>query len=318
MLSVGIGPLALRAPGLPQAAASARIYADFTTGLTLENGAGAALGTLFTCERPSSGQSRALETFGPHELRRESRGLLIEESRTNHVRHSHAPVPQSIALPAGSYVMSVGAGGSAQITGPTLGPLTATPGAPIGFALSQAETVVLAITSTPLWVQIENGTFATSPIQTANTPGTRDGDNVRLSDHSWFDPAMSEIYLEWEQVQDGSLAQNGVNTLLRWLQPEGFSRLRAGSSTFAQIRGTNGSLSMNKGAGQTTGVGVHWLHWRALPTTMEIEWSASLTGTAGNAQTSSTPSTSPVSELRMGGAGGAEYLNGYLRKLVIT
>lgn len=301
---------------------AARLHLDFTRGLAVRDNAAVPLDHVVAVSRATGGHLPDGRAFGADTARRGRRGLLIEEGRSNLVANAFAPGDQTVSLPAGTFALSVGSGSGsgsggegAVLSGAASG--SAAPDAPLVFTLAAPGDVDLTMTGTPLWVQIEAGSFATSPIATTSG-GTRAGDVVSLSDTAWLDPAASRIEVEWEQIHDGSLAENGVATLLRWMGPAGYSRLRAGSVSFAQIRAADGTLAVNAGAGQTTPTGIHQLVWEGAGAEHTVAWSEGLAGTADNATSTTQVAATAVDAVHLGSNGSAEFLNGWLRRITVT
>ncbi|ACJ01349.1 hypothetical protein [Rhodospirillum centenum] len=111
-------------------------------------------------------------------------GLLIEGPRTNFLPDSFAPATRTVSLPAGSYTLSVGSGGSLAVTGAAAG--TAAPGVPLTLTLSAPGSLTVTVQGQPHWYQCEDGPFASSPI--ATPPGAsarREADEVRVLLGSW-------------------------------------------------------------------------------------------------------------------------------------
>lgn len=159
---------------------------DFTTGTYF----GAAESD-FVVTRASPGLAQDLSgnwvSFGNNVMRRTNRGLLVEEARTNLFLNSNAPATQSITVVNGTvYTVSLHGTGSAALSGAGAG--TATNGSPVTFTASSTSLTV-TITGSPTYVQVEAGSFATSPIITAGSPITREADSMSLAI-----PALSGAY----------------------------------------------------------------------------------------------------------------------------
>lgn len=114
-------------------------------------------------------------------LRRDSaRGALPEPPQTNLFLNSFAPVTQTITVVNGTtYTVSRGFGaGSVTLSGALTGTVTAaTPVTGVASGTSLTVTVVAPI----LFVNVVAAAFSTSPISTAGTSATRNGDVLTLN-----------------------------------------------------------------------------------------------------------------------------------------
>lgn len=314
---IGLGPsLWPNAPALQPDTSGLKMLCDFTTSFAVLNENIVQISDIFACTRTTEGRLNDGTVFAPDMLRLSSQGLLVEEARSNFLLNSFAPANQTVTLAAGTYTLSVGAGGSASISGASSA--TATTASSDTFTLSSLGNVDLTVSGSPLWVQIEDGAFSTSPIATGATSVTRSYDRVQPHDLSWFTPDDMTLTIEWEQRQNGSLASNGVGNVARWAGNAGYSRIRSGSTTFAQIRNEAGSLGLNSGVGGGTVVGVHTMTLTSNVSEFKVEWSDSLNGTAGSASSQNGPGAAHVSSMYIGGNAGGEFINGFIRKISIT
>lgn len=107
-------------------------------------------------------------------------GLLIEESRTNFLLNSTAPVTQTTgSLATGSYTLWIVGSGSAAITagtGTATGLGTATAASPVTITVTVAGTFTVTNTGSVTFFQLENGAVQTSRIVTAGATATRAAD----------------------------------------------------------------------------------------------------------------------------------------------
>jgi hypothetical protein len=112
-------------------------------------------------------------------------GLLVEESRTNFLLNSTAPVTQTTgSLGTGTYTVWVVGSGSAAVTagsGTATGLGTATAASPVTFTVTVAGTFTVTKTGTLTFFQLENGAFATSRIVTTGATATRAPDAVIIT-----------------------------------------------------------------------------------------------------------------------------------------
>lgn len=296
--------------------AEATLVLDFTRRMARLNGARLPLEAVLSCQRASPGKALSaggtLHDFAPNTLRCTSRGLLVEEPRTNYFPNSFAPATTGVNLPAGTFTLSLRGTGSAGASGAATGVATAL--APLTFTLAAPGTVTVTPAGGPTCVQLENGSFATSPIATNAGPATRQLDGVSLLDTSWFNPQNCTIMVEWEQVAPGQ----GVQTLLRW-QNASFSRLRSGNFATVQVNDAGANLILNASAPTAPPpLGIHRLAAALAPNNMTVAWSASLGGgTAGSVQdTTGTPAPS-VSGITLGSNMFGEVLNGWIQRLAV-
>ncbi|MEH6834192.1 MULTISPECIES: hypothetical protein [Falsihalocynthiibacter] len=314
---IGLGlPLWPNAPAVQPDTQGLKMLCDFTTGFAVLNENIVQISDIFACTRTTEGRLNDGTVFAPNTLRLSTQGLLIEEARNNVLLTSFAPTNQTVTLAAGTYTLSVGAGGSASLSGAASA--SASAGSSDTFTLSGSGNVDLAVTGSPIWVQLEDGAFSTSPIATGTTSVTRSYDRVQPHDLGWFTPDNMTFTIEWEQLQNGSLASNGVGNVARWSGNAGYSRIRAGSATFAQIRNEAGTLGMNSGVGGGTVVGIHTMTLTSNASEFKIEWSESLNGSAGSVTSQNGPGAAHVSSMNIGGNVGGEFINGFIRKISIT
>lgn len=106
-------------------------------------------------------------------------GYLSEETRTNLFLNSSAPVTQNVTITTTTYVVTVWGSGSVAVSAGTAtatGYGTATDGSPVTIVCTGGGTIVCTVTGTPTYVQVEAGTFGTSPIVTAGTSAVRAAD----------------------------------------------------------------------------------------------------------------------------------------------
>jgi hypothetical protein len=159
-------------------------------------------------------------------------GLLIEESRTNFLLNSTAPVTQTTgSLGTGTYTLWVVGSGSAAITagtGTATGLGTATAASPVTITVTVAGTFTVTNTGSVTFFQLENGAFATSRIVTTGSTATRAADVALVGGLSAASaakfpgqlsvqvltthPTSGATAVEWAaQLNDGSL-NNRIGT----------------------------------------------------------------------------------------------------------
>lgn len=170
---------------------------NFAATRTLNNGIGPAItfsrgsvGTYFdqtgTLQTASSGVPR----FDHDPVTRTSRGLLIEEARTNLVLNSATGNSQTITVTSGSsYTISFYGTGSVTMTGAYAGTLNGTGTFPtrtsLTFTAATAALVISTITGTVQNIQLELGSFPTSYIPTTTAAVTRNADLAQVTGNAF-------------------------------------------------------------------------------------------------------------------------------------
>ena len=134
-------------------------------------------------------------------------------------------------------------------------------------------------------------------------------DDIKFTDIDWIDPDLGTFLVEWEQMIPGS----GTQILVRWQGPT-WSRIRSGSAAIMQLQDDTLSLIFNNGMFSPPPLGIHKLACAIAPNNMAIARDASLDGGLST-DTSGIP-FSTVNEVRLGGVGGNEMLNGRLRSVI--
>ncbi|WP_425063404.1 hypothetical protein [Pyruvatibacter mobilis] len=322
MMSLGLGICTSDAAAAKWWPEGAALAIDFTAGLAMRNGIRLSPADLLVCNRPTPGwttdaQGNLNET-PPHRIRLTNRGLLVEEARENLFLHSGSPATRSLVLAPGSYTLSVHGQGHAALSGSATG--TASPQMPLSFELTTSGTVTVTphrpSQEHPMHVQLEAGPFASSPITTGPTPVTRAGDAITFADAAWLTPKAATLLVEWEQVAPASLAQNGIQNLLRWRAGNTISRLRSGSRAIAQIQDSDQNLILNAGSTIPSTSGVHRMAVSLAPDDAAVTWSSSIDGSGGIVIDTSGTAHTPVDTAWVASSGQGEFLNGLIRKLV--
>ena len=133
--------------------------------------------------------------FGYDRFTGEPLGQSIEAlDATNVLLNSFAPATQTVSVSdATTYTLSVYGSGSAEITAGGSG--TATDGSPLTFTTT-GTSVTVTVTGTLDVFQLEAGSVATSPIETAGSAVTRAADVASLDglqSAEWFEDTMTWV-----------------------------------------------------------------------------------------------------------------------------
>lgn len=234
-----------RAPAEPEALAPGAIVAlDFAGGrYRLGATAGAEVTSPaslsgWTFARALGGYARkadgSLQLFASGAPRITDLGLLIEGPATNLFLNSNAPATQVITLSAGDHTVSVHGTGSVTPSAGTAtitGAAAASDGAPNTFTVTVGGTVTFTVSGSPTLVQVETGTWATSPIVTAGASVTRPIDDAKIS---------------------GLTIPSGYTAVLR-VRPLAPDALATTQSLFTLDDGTNNNrISLRRVTGQPT------------------------------------------------------------------
>lgn len=182
-----------RLPGPCPLTQAASVDCNFSTGLywysnTLQSSCPVSItrASSGTNLLPTSASGFAYTTFGNNVLRTTGgSGLLVEESRTNQLLNSAAPVTQTTgSLGTGTYTLWVNGAGSATMsagTGTGCGTGAATNGTPITFTITIAGTCTVTVAGALNAFQLEAGGFGTSLVVTTGAAATRAVDNITIS-----------------------------------------------------------------------------------------------------------------------------------------
>jgi len=171
---------AWRAWGLPHAPS---LMFDFTKGKSFRDGLLYDATSLLSTTRASAAwaddSAGTWSQFASGAPRITDKGLLVEEARTNLFLNSGTPATQSITVVSGSvYTVSVVGAGSVTLSGAGSG--TVSQGSPVTFTAGSTSLTLTTAGITGLFpnVNVELGSFATSPIRTTGTSATRASDRL--------------------------------------------------------------------------------------------------------------------------------------------
>lgn len=171
---------------------SADLYFALNGGSCAINRIGVPCSSLISTSRASTGLAQWSDghwsSFAANQPRITDQGVLIEQAATNLFLNSSAPVTQTITIGStGSYTLTAwGSSGSVTVaagtaTGTGFGTATASiTGGSVTFNITVTGTITCTVSGSPLYVQVESGTFHTSPIITAGSSATRAADVITL------------------------------------------------------------------------------------------------------------------------------------------
>ncbi len=180
-------------------------------------------------------------------------GLLIEEGRTNYLLNSTAPATQTTgSLSTGTYTLWVIGGGTATVAAGTAtisGGGSATSGTPLIFTVSGSGTVVVTVSGSLSFFQLEKGNGPTSFIPTAGTTVTRPNEIVRLSSTAFTDVfAASSAYTVVADCYFNMATNYGTSQYAFTISDgstldQRFSMFRNGTTGVMEVRITSGGAS---------------------------------------------------------------------------
>ncbi len=130
-----------------------------------------------------------------------TRGLLVEQARTNYLLNSMTPATQTTgSLTTGTYTLWVVGSGSAAVAGATAtitGAGTASAGTPVTFTVTLAGTVTVTKDGGLDCFQLENGGNPTTLIITTGATATRAVETARVTPIPWWVAGVSSLAVEF-------------------------------------------------------------------------------------------------------------------------
>jgi len=243
-----------------------------------------------------------------------AKGLLIEEARTNLFLNSATGVTQSVTVTAAAHTLSFFGTGTITLTGTsTAGPLVGT-GAANRVTLTFTPTagaLTLTVSGSCTNVQLELGSFASSPIVTVGSTVTRAADVATITTLGpWYSSTAGALVAEYSllyvkptglqiaaQLDDATPSTNRIGLFA--VGSTGAANVSITTATVAQFSNNHAAAV----AGTTTKLAVTY-------TTNDVI--SALNGTLSALDTSVTLPV--VTQLRIGHRG-ADYLNGYIRRI---
>jgi hypothetical protein len=241
------------------------------------------------------------------------RGLLIEEARTNLFLNSAVGVTQSVTVAAVANTLSFYGTGTVTLTGvSTAGPLVGT-GATNRVSLTftpTAGSLTLTVSGSVTNVQLEAGSFATSPIVTV-------GSSVARA----LDVASITTLTPWYNATAGTLFAEATSTLINTSSTAVALHDGSGSNLISlRFRSTAPILAASLttgGVAQITTAGATYTAGAVAKLAVAYQTDDVVTYLNGVNGITDTLATIPtVTTLQIGSRnGGAEPLNGYIRRV---
>lgn len=242
-----------------------------------------------------------------------AKGMFVETAATNLFLNSAVGVTQAISVSAVAYTLSFYGTGTVTLTGvSTAGPLVGT-AATTRVSLTftpTAGSLTCTVSGSCTNVQLETGSFASSPIVTVGTSVTRAAETATISSlGSWYNAAAGTMIAEYSLlgvkatgVQVGLLFDDGTNGnrfAIFAVNTAALTAYNVDASSASQAGGTLGSNA----AGTIYRTGLAWAANNII---------AARNGTLSALDTSSTLPV--VTQVRLGHRA-ADQLCGYLRRV---
>ena len=184
----------------PMTGTPASLVMDFTANAYGLNGSASALSAIMAFARSSDathiGDTGTLQLVGPgierieHDPATLARlGLLLEEGRTNLFLQSDTPADQTISVAAVPHVLSFYGSGSIALSGAHVATLTGSGPFPARSELAftpSAGALTLTISGSVQFVQLEEGSVASSYAPSAASPAARADEFATVGLGAWF------------------------------------------------------------------------------------------------------------------------------------
>jgi hypothetical protein len=242
-------------------------------------------------------------------------GILVEEARTNLFLNSSAPATQNVTITAAAHTITVWGSGSVTVAAGTAtisngGVVTA--GSPRTIGCTGAGTISVTVTGSPTYVQVEAGSFGTSPIVTTGAAATRAADVPYVDGLSVLAPFS--LVASGTLPTDTASGQKHLANLGQGADSNNRVILFRGVSNNAVVQGIiagSGVLNVSStftGAGQLDAAMSH----------DGATFRGAIEGVATATVTSAGYGSTPLTRLSLGcGVTGATQLNGYLRRVQV-
>jgi len=320
---VGVAPRNIAKAKIPVASTSfvLGLEMDFLAQqYALQGAYSAAFPTGWSFTRATAGNAQNADgswvAFTSGQPRITTRGLCIEEARTNLFLNSSAPVTQAVTLATGTYQVTVW-GSTGSVT-TSAGTATATGYGAISastFGTSQAivvtvgGTITVTVAGSPLYVQVELGTMPSTHILTAGASATRNMDAVLVTGIS---SVLSQPYVLYADA-DLPLGDGLARTFLTSSAGSDASRLYVGRSA-----GNVAILGVTGGVGDNNVSVSGFSGAQASMRTAGRIRSTGLCMSANGTLSSDAPQTPPTGHDRVNlgtNAAGTSNMKGYLRRI---
>jgi hypothetical protein len=191
-----LAPTLLLNAGSGAAIARPTFSRDFAGEKTLDNGTGPAItftrasgATFFDADGVLQTAANDAPRFDHDPVTGESRGLLIEEARTNLLLNSATLSTQTITVTAVAHTLSFYGTGEVVLSGAHSATVTGTGAFPTRTSLTftpSAGSLTLTVTGAVEYAQLEAGAFPTSYIPTTTAAATRAADSAVVTPISSF------------------------------------------------------------------------------------------------------------------------------------
>jgi hypothetical protein len=305
---------------------------DFAGEKTLNNGTGPAItftrasgATFFDANGVLQTAANAAPRFDHDPVTGASRGLLIEEQRTNLLLNSAALATQTVTVTAVAHTLSFYGTGEVVLSGVHSATVTGTGAFPTRTTLTftpTAGSLTATVSGTAENAQLEGGAFPTSYIPTTTAAATRAADSAVVAPiSSFYNQAEGTLFTE----SSVSRIVSGINYgIAAFGDPT--KAFASANAIYGLYVSTTGAIAYNIFSAGASQVGA--LTNGAVPQNNTA--SKSIIAFKDNDVASSTNAASPVTDstasipqvtglsiglLSQGWGGGANHLNGHIRKI---